>query len=110
MPKPLVIAIALFVGAAPAGAAPSRTDRCAASDTLNFEPAEMLQMEDDFRAHLPVPDRTRLDEALPRAPNGRIAQCVARDGASCDDYAYVVAFGKTGLMERFVATICPPRQ
>jgi hypothetical protein len=109
MLKYLAIALCAVVLSAPVRAAPSRAARCAASDTLHFEPAEMLQMEDDFRAHLPPPDRARLDEALPRAPNGRIAACAARDGASCDDYAYVVALRTAGLMERFVATICPPR-
>lgn len=77
------------------------------SDTLKMAPADMLQLLDDFRANLAAADRLRLDQALPRDPDGGIAQCDAVEGsrASCEASAYMPALRTTGLMPRFLAII-----
>jgi hypothetical protein len=77
------------------------------SDTVKMTPADMLQRLDDFRASLTTADRIRLDEALPRDPDGGIAACDAAEGsrASCEAAAYMPALRTTGLMPRFLATI-----
>jgi hypothetical protein len=83
------------------------SDRCQRSDTQSFSPTEILQKEDDFREGLGPDARRRLDAALPRAPDGRIAVCDGRDGSRCDAQAYMPALRETGLMPAFLATLCP---
>ena len=114
----LLLATPLLVGAAAdrgagaaarcaqSGATRSGTDQ---SDTTRFTPGDMLQKLDDFRDGLPTADRARLDRALPRDADGGIAQCDAIDGsrASCESSAYMPALRDTGLMPRFLATLCP---
>ncbi|MCP3734232.1 EF-hand domain-containing protein [Sphingomonas sp. RP10(2022)] len=70
-------------------------------------PADRLAQLDRFRDTLSPADRTRLDAALPRAPDGGIAQCDRTTGsrASCEAAAYLPALTATHLMPRFLATI-----
>jgi hypothetical protein len=88
---------------------PAKSSACAKSDTVKLTPADTLQRLDDFRTSLPASDRLRLDRALPRNVDGGIAQCDAVEGsrASCEASAYMPALRTTGLMPRFLATICP---
>jgi hypothetical protein len=91
------------------GAPPVKSPACAKADTVKMAPADQLQRLDDFRASLAETDRLRLDRALPRSANGGIARCDAVEGsrASCEASAYMPALRATGLMPRFLATICP---
>ena len=91
-----------------AGAASDCAQDCK-QPLVHIAPAEMLDLEDRFREGLPSRDRARLDHALPRAADGRIAQCDGRDGAACDAMAYLAAFKAVGMMPAFLATICPRR-
>lgn len=88
-----------------------RSSACAKSNIVKLTPADTLQRLDDFRTGLAAPDRVRVDQALPRSANGGIAQCDAVEGsrASCEAAAYMPALRSTGLMPRFLATICPKR-
>lgn len=97
--------IAAALAAAPAGAAPD----CARSNTVRMSPADTLDLADRFRDGLSPADRARLDRALPRAADGGIAMCdrVDHDRASCEAQAYMPALRSTGLMPRYLATICP---
>lgn len=82
---------------------------CAASNTVSIMPADTLDLLDRFRASLNAADRHRLDRTLPRSRDGGIARCDAAEGsrASCEAAAYMPALRATGLMPRFLATICP---
>lgn len=86
-----------------------RSSDCSTSDVVKLTPADTLQRLDDFRAGLTAADRLRLDRALPRSADGGIAKCDATEGsrASCEAAAYMPALRTTGLMPRFLATICP---
>ncbi len=88
---------------------PAKSSACAKSNIVKLTPADTLQRLDDFRTSLPASDRVQLDRALPRSANGGIAQCDAVKGsrASCEAAAYMPALRSTGLMPRFLATICP---
>ena len=107
---PHVMAMLLLATQVP-GPPPASSDACARSDVVKMTPGDMLQRLDDFRAGLAAADRLRLDRALPRSADGGIAQCDAAEGsrASCEASAYMPALQATGLMPRFVATICPKR-
>lgn len=78
------------------------------AETGRMTPADLLQSLDDFRAGLSAGDRARLDRALPRDADGGIASCDAGAGsrASCEAAAYMPALRRTGLMPRFLTTIC----
>jgi hypothetical protein len=106
----MLIPMIMMAAAIQASSPPAATSSaCAKSDTVKMTPADTLQRLDDFRASLPASDRLRLDRALPRSANGGIAQCDAGEGsrASCEASAYMPALRSTGLMPRFLATICP---
>lgn len=77
------------------------------TETVKIAMPEMLGLENGFRDTLAVADRARLDAALPRGADGGIAQCSGQSGADCGALAYTAAFNKTGLMQRFLATLCP---
>ena len=107
----MLLAAPLLVGAA---ADPGTAATCARSgtgqpDATRFTPGDMLQKLDDFRDGLPAGDRARLDRALPRDADGGIARCDTTEGsrASCESSAYMPALRDTGLMPRFLATLCP---
>ena len=94
------------------GAAPGAiARRCFEGDTVQLTPADLLDIEDRFRDSLSKADRVRLDKALPRGLNGGIARCDTVQGsrASCESGAYFPALRTTGLMPRFLKTICPKR-
>jgi len=104
LPVPLPIAVK-----APRNVANTAAIR-ATSDRSTIAPGDLLQKLDDFRAHLNRRDRARLDQALSRAKDGGIAACagnVDRSEASCEDWAYVRAVHRTGMMPRFKASLCP---
>jgi hypothetical protein len=106
----MLISIIMMTAAMQASSPPpTRSSACAENDTVKLTPADTLQRLDDFRTSLPASDRLRLDRALPRSANGGIAQCDAVEGsrASCEAAAYMPALRSTGLMPRFLATICP---
>ncbi len=115
--KSHVIMGALFVmpilsGAAQAPYSPAtRSAACAGSDTVKMTPADTLELLDQFRTSLATADRDRLDRALPRSASGGVAQCdtADRSRASCEASAYMPALRSTGLMPRFLATICPKK-
>ncbi len=98
--------LALLALIAALAAAPE-DQRCASGDRVAFTPAEMLAKAQAFRAALSAVERRRLDEALPRGADGRVAACAGRDGASCAAAASLHAFGRLGLMAPFLATLCP---
>lgn len=77
------------------------------TDTVKIAMPAMLDLEDGFRDSLGAADRRRLDAALPRTADGGIAQCTGHDGVDCDVLAYTAAFNRTGMMPRFLATLCP---
>lgn len=87
---------------------PPKPDACSQSDTQTMTPADLLQRLDDFRNNLPVVDRSHLDAALPRDTDGGIKQCdgIQSSRASCEASAYMPALRATGLMPRFLASIC----
>ncbi|CAN5251221.1 hypothetical protein BH09PSE6_BH09PSE6_29990 [soil metagenome] len=82
--------------------------RCPEVNVVDIAPAALLDMEDGFRDRLEPDARARLDEALPRTPNGGIAQCNGRNGAACDARAYVDAIGTAGLLDAFARRLCEP--
>ncbi len=106
----MVMAAFMMLAVQPAPYSPThKAAACAASDIVHIAPGDALQLLDDFRSHLIPADRARLDRALPRATNGGIAACDSTKGsrASCEAAAYMPALRRTGLMPRFLATICP---
>lgn len=90
-------------------AAATADPQCRQGDTVNLAPAVMLDRANQFRDSLDAESQARLDAALPRTAGGRIAQCAGRDGATCDAGAYMAAFRSTGLMPRFLQSICATR-
>ena len=103
-----MLSILLLLSSAPA----SIESACAQDAVVKTAPGDMLQRLDDFRDGLAVADRTRLDRALPRSADGGIAACDTGEGsrASCEAAAYMPALRATGLMPRFLATLCPGRR
>lgn len=101
--RPLVF-VALALGAVPVAAA---VPGGCPTDTVRIEMPVMLDLQDAFRDGLPAAERARLDAALPRTADGGIAQCTGHGGVNCDVTAYNAAFNATGLMPRFLATLCP---
>ena len=69
--------------------------------------ADRLDRLDRFRYSLSLADRKRLDTALPRSPDGGIAQCDHTEGsrASCEAAAYLPALRATDLLSRFMKTV-----
>jgi hypothetical protein len=98
-------------GQAIASSPSSLSAACASTNTVRITPAENLQLLDDFRARLSAGDRRHLDRAIPRGADGGIASCDTGEGsrASCEAAAYMPALRSTGLMPRFLATICPTK-
>lgn len=107
----MLAALTILLAAAQAALAPAGVSGACGQDTVRLAPADMLQRLDDFRDGLAVADRRRLDQALPRDADGGIRRCDAAEGsrASCEAAAYMPALRQTGLMPRFLATICPKR-
>jgi len=106
----MLISMIIMAATVQASSPPSaRSSACAESSIVKLTPADTLQRLDDFRTGLTTTDRIRLDRALPRSADGGIAQCNAVEGsrASCEAAAYMPALRTTGLMQRFLATICP---
>lgn len=106
----MVMAAFMMLAVQPAPYSPThKAAACAASDIVHIAPGDALQLLDDFRSHLIPADRARLDRALPRAADGGVAACDSTTGsrASCEAAAYMPALRSTGLMPRFLATICP---
>lgn len=81
---------------------------CAALDNARTTAAGRLERLDEFRAGLTARGRWRLDRALRRDADDGIAQCdgIDRSRASCEAAAYLPALRSTGLMTRFVASVC----
>lgn len=102
---PMMMMAAALQASSPPRADP---DACYKSDTVKLTPADALQRLDDFRAGLTPSDRARLDRALPRNAADGIGQCDVVEGsrASCEAAAYRPALRATGLMLRFLETIC----
>ncbi|MGU3391071.1 hypothetical protein [Sphingomonas sp. M1A8_2b] len=102
-----VMALLLSAGQQPLPPA-KRSHACAGLDDARTTPAGRLQRLDDFRTSLVARDRHRLDRALPRDADGGIAQCdgIDRSRASCEAAAYLPALRSSGLMEKFVASVC----
>lgn len=75
---------------------------------IKMPAADLLDRLDRFREQLSADDRARLDKALPRSANGGIVQCdnVNESRASCENGAYFIALGKTGLLQAFYARLC----
>ena len=105
----MLIVMAILAVIVQTSSAPASAGDCYKSDTVKMKPAETLQRLDDFRDSLAATDRLRLDRALPRDADGGIARCDVAEGsrASCEAAAYMPALRITGLMARFIATICP---
>lgn len=85
---------------------------CAPAAIARLAPAERLDRLDSFRDQLTISDRRRLDRVLTRSADGGIAKCGLGEGsrASCEAAAYLPALRSTGLMPRFLGTICPKRR
>lgn len=85
--------------------ATARSGQAAAYSAM--APADRLDRLDRFRDSLSVTDRKRLDTALPRSPDGGIAQCDHTEGsrASCEAAAYLPALRATDLLSRFLETV-----
>ncbi len=105
----MLSAMIMMAAMHPSSPPAERPVACSKSSLAKQPPADTLQRLDDFRAKLAATDRQRLDRALPRDADGGIAQCDAAEGsrASCEAAAYMPALRTTGLMPRFLATICP---
>ncbi len=81
--------------------------RCTSGDAVRFAPGDMLAKAEAFRDGLAPPERQRLDQALPRSAEGRVAACAGRDGTACDVAATLAAFRRIVLMPSFLATLRP---
>jgi hypothetical protein len=69
-------------------------------------PVRVLEVLDAFRGQLSGNARAKLDEHLPRTPDGKIVSCREHPGASCQIDSYLIALHDTGLSDAFTLYLC----